>query len=79
MLCFRDASEAPWNHHLDSLVDLGRAGELLRFLLAQDGAAAFESEQGRFERFWLDAVGFSCGVQPVLTTAYEAVLARLTR
>ena len=56
------------------LVDLSRAGGLLRFRAASDGKILFESTAGVFERFWLEAVSFWCDAGPVLEEAYEAVL-----
>ena len=56
------------------LVDLDRAGALLRFRVARDGVVLFERQQGCFERFWLDAVDTWCDLAPVLEPAYERVL-----
>lgn len=59
------------------LVDLGRAGGLLRFRAARDGVPIYEARPREFERFWLDAVGFWCDAQWILQPSYEAVLADL--
>ncbi|MGH9387551.1 MAG: type VII toxin-antitoxin system MntA family adenylyltransferase antitoxin [Vicinamibacterales bacterium] len=61
------------------LVDLGRAGALLRYRVARDGAVVFEHDGGRFERFWLDAVDTWCDLAPVLEPAYASVLDALPR
>jgi len=61
------------------LVDLARAGGLLRYRAARDGRAVVENEAGSFERFWLEAVRFWCDAAPVLGPAYEGVLERLGR
>ncbi len=59
------------------LVDLDRAGALLRYRAARDGVLLFEAEAGTFERFWLDAVGTWCDLAPVLEPAYERMLGAL--
>jgi predicted nucleotidyltransferase len=61
------------------LADLGRAGALLRYRVARDGALVFEREEGRFERFWLAAVDTWCDLSPVLEPAYARVLESLPR
>jgi predicted nucleotidyltransferase len=61
------------------LVDLDRAGALLRFRVARDGVVAFEREGGEFRRFWFAAVDTWCDLAPVLEPAYEAVLDRIGR
>jgi predicted nucleotidyltransferase len=38
------------------LVDLDRAGALLRYRVARDGVTIFERTSGDFERFWLASV-----------------------
>src|ERR1700710_258885 len=40
------------------LVDLARASGLLRFRAAGEGRVLAESEPGRFDRFWFEAVSF---------------------
>jgi predicted nucleotidyltransferase len=59
------------------LVDLARAGGLLRFRAARDGVLLEEGASGSFARFWLDAVRFWCDARTVLEPGYEAVLAKL--
>jgi predicted nucleotidyltransferase len=59
------------------LVDLARAGALLRFRAAGDGKVLFEREKGAFERFWFEAVSFWCDVQPIVEREYGAILTRL--
>lgn len=60
------------------LVDLARAGALLRFRVARDGSVVAEARPALFRAFWLAAVAFWCDVEPVLRAAYERSLARLT-
>jgi predicted nucleotidyltransferase len=60
------------------LVDLSRAGGLLRFRVARDGATLFERSPGIFSRFWLDAVSFWCDAAPALSASYERLLRALT-
>jgi len=64
--------------HVD-LVNLARAGGLLRFRAARDGVVIYERVPGSFRSFWLEAVDFWCDARPILEPAYEAVLARLSR
>jgi predicted nucleotidyltransferase len=56
------------------LVDLDRAGALLRYHVARDGLVVFEREAHGFERFWLDAVDTWCDLAPVLEPAYARLL-----
>jgi predicted nucleotidyltransferase len=56
------------------LVDLDRAGALLRHRVARDGVVLFEREPGRFDRFWLNAVTTWCDLAPVLEPLYSRVL-----
>jgi len=56
------------------LVDLGRAGALLRHRVARDGVALFEASPGRFEQFRLDAIATWCDMAPVLEPLYARVL-----
>ncbi len=60
------------------LVDLTRAGGLLRYRAARDGQVVFEAEPGMADRFRLEAVRFWCDAAPVLERGYEDVLADLT-
>ena len=61
------------------LVDLQRAGGLLRFRAARDGRPVYEAEPDAFARFWLDAVSFWCDVAPIVQRGYDAILAELPR
>jgi predicted nucleotidyltransferase len=61
------------------LVDLQRAGGLLRFRAARDGRPVYEAEPDAFARFWLDAVLFWCDVAPIVQRGYDAILAELPR
>jgi predicted nucleotidyltransferase len=61
------------------VVDLARAGGLLRFRAARDGALVFERAPGLADAFRLEAARFWCDVEPVLRHGYERVLARLGR
>ena len=59
------------------LVDLRRAGALLRFRAARDGRPLYEAAPDEFTRFWLEAVAFWCDVAPMVRAGYEAALAQL--
>jgi predicted nucleotidyltransferase len=59
------------------LVDLNRAGALLRHRVASDGIVVFESEPVLFRRFWFDAVHNWCDLAPVLEPLYERALESL--
>lgn len=59
------------------LVDLNRAGALLRHRVASDGIVLFECEPGLFRRFWFDAVHTWCDFAPVLEPLYERTLQSL--
>lgn len=61
------------------LVDLARAGALLRYRAARDGRPLFEAVAGAFERFSVEAVTFWCDIAPVLEAGYADVLADLER
>jgi predicted nucleotidyltransferase len=61
------------------LADLRRAGALLRYRVARDGVVVFEREPSVFLDFWLEAVHTWCDLAPVLTLAYEDVLAAVPR
>jgi predicted nucleotidyltransferase len=61
------------------LVDLDRAGALLRYRAARDGRPLFEAVAGAFERFSVEAVTFWCDIAPVLEAGYADVLADLER
>lgn len=59
------------------LVDLARAGGLIRYRVARDSVVLFEADEGTFDTFWLEAVTFWCDAEPVLRAGYDAVLAGL--
>ena len=61
------------------LVDLNRAGALLRHRVARDGVVLFEREPGSFMRYWLGAVDTWCDLAPVLEPLYAEALDRLRR
>lgn len=61
------------------LVDLSRAGGLVRFRAARDGVAVFERTPDAFADFWLEAVDFWCDAGPLIRAGYEAVLTDLNR
>jgi predicted nucleotidyltransferase len=56
------------------LVDLDRAGALLRYRAARDGLVVFERDARGFERFVLDAVDTWCDLAPILEPAYARTL-----
>ena len=58
------------------VVDLDRAGALLRFRAARDGVVLHET-QGEFLTFRLEAVRFWCDAGTVIRAAYDDVLAAL--
>ena len=58
------------------LVDLSSASGLLRYRAARDGRLVWGHPR-TFERFWLEAVDFWCDTEPILRSAYQAVLAEL--
>lgn len=57
------------------LADLAAAGGLLRYRVARDGRVLYETREGAFDCFWMEAVTFWCDAEPVLRRGYEAVLA----
>jgi predicted nucleotidyltransferase len=61
------------------LVDLGRAGALLRHRVARDGVALYERAPGLFGQYRLDAISTWCDLQPVLDPLYARVLETLPR
>ncbi len=61
------------------LVDLDRAGGLMRYQVARDGLPIYEARPYAFEQFWLDAVSFWCDARHVLEPSYDAILERTTR
>jgi predicted nucleotidyltransferase len=61
------------------LVDLDRAGALLRHRVARDGVLVVERAPGLFVRFRLKAIATWCDLAPVLEPLYERVLEALPR
>lgn len=61
------------------LVDLARAGGLVRFRAARDGIAVFEATPDAFGRFWVETVSFWCDAGPVIRAGYDDLLAELAR
>ena len=61
------------------LVNLERAGGLLRYRAARDGVVLYQASPQAFERFWRAAVTFWCDAEPLLRRGYEATLASLDR
>ena len=61
------------------LVDLDRAGALIRYRVARDGQVVFEAQPGIADRFQFEAVRFWCDAESVLQRGYDQVLAELTR
>ena len=61
------------------LVDLNRAGGLLRFRAARDGRVVFERRPGLAHVYRLQAADFWCDLGPLLQQGYEDVLAGLSR
>jgi predicted nucleotidyltransferase len=61
------------------LVDLDRAGALVRHRVARDRVVLFERTPGRFDRFWLNAVDTWCDLAPILEPLYARVLETLPR
>ena len=59
------------------LVDLRRAGGLLRYRAARDGQVVYEAHPRLAERFCLEAAQFWCDAASVLQRGYEDVLADL--
>lgn len=61
------------------LVDLQRAGGLLRYRAARDGQVLFERPAGAGDRFRYAAAQFWCDAAPVLRHGYDEVLSELKR
>ena len=59
------------------LVDLQRAGGLLRYRAARDGHTVFEAAPGLADRFRLEAADFWCDGISVLRRGYHDVLVEL--
>ncbi len=68
--------EAIEDDHVD-LVDLRRAGGLLRYRAACDGLLVYEATVGRFDQYRLQAAQFWCDNAPVFERGYEEVLEAL--
>ncbi len=58
------------------LVNLDRAGGLIRYRAARDGKCLFE-KSGAFQRFWLEAVHFWCDAEPVLRKSFADAFEKL--
>ncbi|NQW04699.1 MAG: hypothetical protein HQ485_11805 [Acidobacteria bacterium] len=56
------------------LLDLERAGALLRHRVALDGIVLFERDPAQFDRFQIDAVHTWCDLAPILEPHYARVL-----
>ena len=61
------------------LVDLDRAGGLVRFRAARDAVVLFEAADGTFARFWFEAVSYWCDMGPIIRAGYEGILEDLAR
>ena len=61
------------------LVDLDRAGGLVRFRAARDAVVFFEAGDGAFARFWFDAVSYWCDMGSIIRAGYEGILEDLAR
>ncbi|MCE5316396.1 MAG: nucleotidyltransferase domain-containing protein [Parachlamydia sp.] len=59
--------------HVD-LVDLSRANGLLRYYAASENRLIYESSQGVYENFWLEAVNFWCENAAIFRSEYDALL-----
>ena len=59
------------------LVDLQRAGGLVRFRAARDGRPLFQRAPAAFAHFWFDAVSFWCDAGPLIQAGYEDILSGL--
>ena len=68
-----DLGEAVKANRVD-LVDVARAGALLRHRIARDGRLLFQRNPGQFDRFRLDAIHTWCDLAPVLEPLYAHVL-----
>ena len=59
------------------LVDLARVGALLRFNVARDGLALYESRPWLFTDFRIEATGTWLDLEPVVRLAHRSILERL--
>jgi predicted nucleotidyltransferase len=57
------------------LVDLARAGALLRYRAARDGVTLFERRPRLAESYCLEAADFWCDAGPLIEQGYDDVLA----
>lgn len=68
-------------HHLRTdevdLVDLERAGGVLRYQVASDARVLFAADPDVFPDFWFRAVSFWCDMQPILQAGHRDVLDRV--
>ena len=68
-------------HHLRTddvdLVDLDRAGGVLRFQVASEAKVLFEADPDVFPDFWFRAVSFWCDARPILEAGHRDVLDRI--
>ena len=65
--------------HTDAVdvVDLARAGAVLRYQTARDGQVIVERKVGDSDRFRLAAIRFWLEIEPVLAESHRAVLEQL--
>lgn len=61
------------------LVDLDRAGGLVRFRAARDAVVVFQAADELFARFWFDAVSYWCDMGPIIRAGYDDLLTELAR
>ena len=61
------------------LVNLNRTNGLLRFRVAAEGQALFESSDGIFESFAFEAISYWCDMGPIIRQGYEAILQGLAK
>ena len=59
------------------VVDLARAGAVLRYAVARDGRSLLEQSPGELERFSLAAIRFWLEVEPILRESHGAILEQL--
>lgn len=59
------------------VVDLERAGAVLRYGAARDGIPVLESTPGRFQGFCLEAIRFWLEIEPILARSHRDLLERL--
>jgi predicted nucleotidyltransferase len=61
------------------LLNLDRAGGLVRYRAARDGQLLFERRPGEFERFRLEAIRFWLDAAPAIRAGYANVLESVDR